>query len=432
LCVQDEAGEVLPCELLLAHADAELVSPLDDFPEKLTGHHVELALHTTVAALAARTLTVSRVQEATPDSLITTLDNACWHVALNDAGQLLLTDKRQTPPQALPLQLISELDAGDSYNFSPPPKPQVSTAGPWRVLAGRRGAHTQELLLTAVMDLPAALADDRQGASAHTVRNHGTLRLRLLGDEPTLHAQLIWHNAAQDQRTRLLLAWPQGDTAHSDTAFDWGARVLPIAQIPAEASRREMPVAVQPSHSAIGAGPWQLAHRAMQEFERVLHQGHTWLGLSLLRSVGWLSRRDLRTRGVGAGPDLATPDAQCLGTQVFDFLLHAHVAHDPPLGALQAAASLRRPLLALRGQLVLNEAPPVDIGNPQVQTSALRRLADGALELRLWNPSDQPQAVALNTTQWQACFADGRPLHGHNLLIAPRSLLTLRSPACPT
>jgi mannosylglycerate hydrolase len=295
------------------------------------------------------------------------------------------------------------------------------------VLTGWCGAHTQELVLAVDMDLPARLTDDRASRSPHTVRNQGTLRLRLLGDEPTLHAQLTWHNLAQDQRTRVLLAWPEGDTACSDTAFDWGERTLPIAQIPTALSRQEMPVVVQPSHSAISAGPWHVAHRAMQEFERVAHAGQHWLGLTLVRSVGWLSRRDLRTRGVGAGPDLATPGAQCLGDHVFDFLLHAHAATAPSHEALLAAARLRRPLLALRGHLALHDGLVVDIGNTLIQTSAVRGLADGALELRLWNPSDQAQALTLDAAQWHVVFADGRPISDTSLHLAPRSMLTLRS-----
>jgi mannosylglycerate hydrolase len=429
LRVHDDAGHALPCELLSTHADTELISPLDDFPDKMLGHRVEVAVDSTVSALAAQCLVVSRANEPDARAKVTELSNACWHVALNDAGQLLVTDKRLTPHRPLPLRLISELDAGDSYNFSPPPQPHVSNAGPWCVLTGWRGAHAQELVLTVDMDLPAGLAEDRTSRSTHTVRNHGTLRLRLLGDEPTLHAQLTWHNLAHDQRTRLLLAWPEGDTACSDTAFDWGDRVLPIAQIPATPSRQEMPVVVQPSHSAISAGPWHVAHRAMQEFERVAHDGQLWLGMTLVRSVGWLSRRDLRTRGVGAGPDLATPGAQCVGSHVFDFLLHAHAADAPSHDALQAATRLRRPLLALRGHLVLNDGPACDIGNPVVQTSAVRRLADGTVELRVWNPSDEAQALALDATQWHAVFADGRPIADNAMRLAPRSLLTLRSSA---
>jgi mannosylglycerate hydrolase len=437
LRLHDSDGVELPCELLCTRPHAELISPLDDFPEKMSGHKVEVAIQSTVPALAARGLVVSRVDDAPGSVSIAELNNACWHVVVNASGQLLITDKRRAPHEALPLCLVSELDAGDSYNFSPPPQPHVSNAGPWRVLSGRRGTHTQELVLAVEMELPAGLSDDRSSRSASSVRNHGSLRLRLWGDEPTLHAQLTWHHQARDQRTRLLLAWPQGDAAFSDTAFDWGERQLPIAQIPAEPSRREMPVVVQPSHSAISAGPWQMAHRAMQEFERVAHKGQHWLGVTMVRSVGWLSRRDLRTRGVGAGPDLATPGAQCLGTHVFDFLLHAHVADAPAHEALQAAATLRRPLLALRGHLPLTAGPSVDIGNPTVQTSAVRRLADGAIEMRVWNPTDQAQALSLNGAQWQAVFADGRPNSNNSssnsnsnsstLRLAPRSMLSLRS-----
>jgi alpha-mannosidase len=43
------------------------------------------------------------------------------------------------------------------------------------------------------------------------------------------------------------------------------------------------------------------------------------IGLTVLRSVGWLSREDLATRRGNAGPSLETPGAQCLGSFEFRF-----------------------------------------------------------------------------------------------------------------
>jgi mannosylglycerate hydrolase len=448
LRVEDLSGQTLKAEVLGVAPHRELVSPLDDFPDPVIGHRAEIAVWADLPGLSALHLQlVSHTERGGPGLAVDHLDNLAWHVGLDSAGRLCLTDKLQSPTTPLVIGLLSELDAGDSYSFSPPAQAHSTPAMVWRIVSGRRSTGFQELVLQVEMALPAALSEDRSGRSAHSVLNHGHLRLRLLGDGADLQAQLAWHNHAQDQRTRLLLAWPGAldRVAHSDTAFDWGPRAMPTAQVPATPSRQEMPVVVQPSHSAISAGPWHIAHRAMQEFEHVQHAGQDWLGLSLLRSVGWLSRRDLRTRGVGAGPDIATPDAQCIGVHVFDFVLQAHAADAPSHTALQAAANLRRPPLLLRGHAKL-VAAPLDIGSTVLQTSALRRGADGRLELRVWNPTPLPQALALSPSRWQAVWADGRavlatdtqsaldnkshpapantPQSGY--LVAPHALLTLR------
>jgi hypothetical protein len=291
------------------------------------------------------------------------------------------------------------------------------------------------------MDLPAGLDPARQGADPRRVTSHGELRLRLLGDEPALDVRLHWHNAACDQRTRLLLPGlpPDLTSTWSDTAFAWTERPIRLAKIPDAPSKQEMPVAVQPSLSAVVAGPWAVVHRALYEHEIVSapatsagKEGATTeraLGLTLVRSVGWLSRRDLRTRGVGAGPDLATPEAQCLGPSVAELqLLAGAAARAQQVPAL--ATHFRRPLLLLRGQ---GEAwaPAVDLGQPKAVTSSVRRDSDGRLELRLWNPCGAPLPLDLELTQWEAVRADGQPdtrapQAGPRHVLRPFGLLTLR------
>jgi len=427
-----EAEHELPAVLLSSQPAAELISPLDDFPERLSGHRYELAVELELPGLGSVGLRVDGAEfhpptEATEAMPISALDNGAWRVELSPSGQLLLHDKR-SPHGAQPaFDLLSELDAGDSYNFSPPLSQHLSQGSRWTLIEGRRIGALQEWRLALCLALPAGLDEQREGRSANEVQHKFELRLRLLGDEPHLHAALHWHNRASDQRTRLLLALPPGDAdpVHSDTAFDWVQRSAPVAQIPATATRAETPVAVMPSLSAIAAGPWSLAHRGLQEFEIVQHEGCRWLGLTLVRCVGWLSRRDLRTRGVGAGPDIATPGAQCEGPQQAEFWLIAQGAAPSASHALEAAGGLRRPPVWCRGRASAQVAT-VDIGNPVVQTSSVRRDEQGRLELRLWNPSHEAQTLRLDRSRWQAIRADGVLLDASVQRIAPHAMLSLR------
>jgi mannosylglycerate hydrolase len=424
-------GVQLTHQVLAVEASAELISPLDDFPERLPGHRYELAVQATLPGLGALALRIDGIELANDAAVwapCTELQNAAWRVALADDGGLQLTDRRSGRTIDNAMGLLSEVDVGDSYNFSPPAEPRSTRAQRWWLQGARHSANAQQMDLQIAMHLPASADPPRPGRRPDAaVLCHGTLRLRLLGDEPTLHAQLVWHNAARDQRTRLLLPWLD-DTAtstFSDTAFAFTERPVRLAQIPAEASRREMPVVVQPSLSTVVAGPLAVVHRALHEHEVMQIDGAQVLALTLVRSVGWLSRRDLRTRGVGAGPDLATPGAQCLGEQVADFQLLALLPGEPAHTALVAAANLRRPPLLLRGHGSA-WAAAVDIGNRVVQTSSVRRLADGVLELRLWNPTAEAQALALDAGAWDVVFADGRP-HGAAVnSVPPCALHTLR------
>jgi hypothetical protein len=151
-----------------------------------------------------------------------------------------------------------------------------------------------------------------------------------------------------------------------------------------------------------------------------------------------MSRRDLLTRGVGAGPDLPTPGAQCLGTDLVAFALLAGAdiaGSDVPTAALQ----WRRPPLLLRGHAAA-WAAPVDLGCAAALCSSVRRDDQGRLEIRVWNATGQAQPLALDAAQWEPLFADGRPdpralsggaADGGALVLRPHGVLTLRqrSPA---
>ena len=63
-------------------------------------------------------------------------------------------------------------------------------------------------------------------------------------------------------------------------------------------------------------------NKGLPEYEAVReNDGTITLAITLLRCVEWLSRLRFATRKTGAGPDLKTPDAQCLGKHEFEFSL---------------------------------------------------------------------------------------------------------------
>jgi mannosylglycerate hydrolase len=146
-----------------------------------------------------------------------------------------------------------------------------------------------------------------------------------------------------------------------------------------------------------------------------------------VRSVGWMSRRDLVTRGVGAGPDMPTPEAQCIGTDTFDFTLGCLANNQAEVAALGQARALRRAPVKLRGTSTKWRAP-LTLTDERIQISAIRRVAvDGgtAIELRLWNPTDEHLATGLDES-WQTVRADGTPTQSAASAVLPHCLLTLR------
>jgi mannosylglycerate hydrolase len=64
--------------------------------------------------------------------------------------------------------------------------------------------------------------------------------------------------------------------------------------------------------------------RGLLEHEVTRHDGKTELALTLVRSVGWLSRGDLAVIDHAAGPIMATPAAQELGAHRFEYAVLLH------------------------------------------------------------------------------------------------------------
>jgi mannosylglycerate hydrolase len=432
LTIRTVSGAKLPCEVLSTTAHAIFRSPLDEFPDRFPGYLYEIAIQCEIAGLSALACIAEwgsdrgqAKQVPANESTERSIENTQLRIVLDDAGDLVLEDKTARMLTRVLMSIATELDAGDSYNFSPLPKQNVVQQTKFRLAELVHREYVQEMVLQISMDVPASLSADRSGAASERVTNEGTLRLRLYGGkygENTLDCQLTWTNRAMDQRTRLLMPISPGvDVTYSDAAFDWVERPVMHAAYPKEISRREMPVAVNPSYSAIAAGNITFCHRAMQEYEVVRIAGQDFLGVTLIRSVGWMSRRDLVTRGVGAGPDMATPESQCLGTEIFEFQIS--LLHDESsTHALARAERFRRPPFMLRGH-THKWRESIDLGNDAITVSAVRCVADD-VEIRVWNPNTSAQTIAADG--WRRVDADGSPSPLPASVVAPFAIATLR------
>jgi alpha-mannosidase len=157
----------------------------------------------------------------------------------------------------------------------------------------------------------------RAGRGAKGGQGHVNARMTLeaVGDSPVLRCAIALDNQAQDHRLRLRL--PTGLRARPVLAgaqfgvVERSARTRATGRFPAET-----PVATAPAHRWVAAarGARGLAVFMPGFFEYEWTVGGELL-ITLLRSVGELSRADLRTRPGHAGWPTATPEAQCLGTE---------------------------------------------------------------------------------------------------------------------
>jgi hypothetical protein len=246
-----------------------------------------------------------------------------------------------------------EPDVGDLYNFCPAQDGQGPRRPTWTVLRGGR--------------LVDAVFDDGLRVRTEVARVEGEPFLRLDGEID---------NRRRDHRLRLRASFPQpalGSLAGSP--FELVERPLL-----SEGSQLEAPSPSWPARQVVLAGGLAAYHDGVFEYE--VADGD--LAITLLRSVGTISRQHLATRPFAAGPDVSTPKAQMLGTTPFSVALQSGADPD---GLLRTWETFALPLLtaeASGGGSLPGSGTLLSVEGDAVLSSV--RKVGGELEVRLWNP----------------------------------------------
>ena len=215
---------------------------------------------------------------------------------------------------------LSSLDAGDTYNYSPPETDKLSKARLVGTLV-ETGAVRQTLYLDYELTVPAGLDTSRRTGIDETVMLPIQTKVTLDQGDPLIRFETTVTNTAKDHKLRVAFKTGPCDRTVADTAFDWNERMT-LRDKQFDANRNEECVMAQaPTYSFVYANDLTLIHRGLQEYEVSTYEGEDMIELTMLRAVGWLSRRDLRTRGNGAGPGFEVPGAQCLRTDTFEYAL---------------------------------------------------------------------------------------------------------------
>ena len=189
-------------------------------------------------------------------------------------------------------------DAGDTYNWSPPLEDHVvDRPSSVRVDLVEAGPVRARLLVTS--SYPWAVPTD--------VRT----TLDLVAGERFVRVEAAFTNAHRDHRLRAHFPLPATVTgADAECAFTVLHRGLTHEGNPIEVGLPTYPARrfVDCSDGEVGLA---VIHDGVGEYE--VTEGGRELALTLLRTVGFLSREDGQLRPVGAGPPLPVPKAEQLG-----------------------------------------------------------------------------------------------------------------------
>jgi alpha-mannosidase/mannosylglycerate hydrolase len=283
-------------------------------------------------------------------------------------------------------RLEDEADMGDLYTFCPVPGALVwhSESATARVLA--QGPLLWELEVLVEGELPAGLKADLGARSTETVPLAVSTVVRLVRGSGRVEFRTTFQNAARDHRLRAVFPLRADvDAVRAEGQFAVVRR--PLVPLPPAGDWVEPRAATAHTLGTVAAGPLALVTKGLPEYEgRRRPDRRAELCLTLVRSVGLISRPSaLPTRPVCAGPPVATPEGQCLGTHELEYALLPGADELDDLGLLRASQDYRSGYLPV--------VPGSDFEAPMelegdVVFSALMGAQDGdGLILRAFNPS---------------------------------------------
>jgi mannosylglycerate hydrolase len=212
-------------------------------------------------------------------------------------------------------------------------------------------------------------------------------------------------NTARDHRLRLLFPLPfRTDAAMTEGHFHVESRGLHATRWNGRSD--ELPPATFPHKSFVaferdGTGI-AVFNRGLPDGEvEELSDGRQAYALTLLRSVGWLSRDDLVSRRGHAGPQIATHDSQMIGRHRFAFAITTYGGDWRSAGILPMAHSFAHQPFAVTTNshdgYPTRSYPLATFDSADVVPSALHRSHEsGAPVLRAFSVADVPQAFGVS------------------------------------
>ena len=245
-------------------------------------------------------------------------------------------------------RIVDGGDVGDSYNFAPPAADLlVDKPRTVRVRPVRTGPVLAALDVVREYAWPVG-ADIEAGARrGEAVAVTVTTRVELRAGEPFVRLRVVFDNRCDDHRVRLHLPLPA--PAHS--SFAEGQFAVVERGLTAEGGGGEVPLPTFPAGGFVAAGgpDGALAALLTQPTEYELVDAGRELAVTVLRSIGMLSRNRHALRDEPAGPQLPTPEAQCRGERTAELALMPYRGEWHCAGVAAAAEAYRHEFLAFAG-----------------------------------------------------------------------------------
>jgi alpha-mannosidase len=256
-----------------------------------------------------------------------------------------------------------------------------------------------------------------------------TTVVRLVHGSRRIEFETTIENGASDHRLRAI--FPVGDAAGPVRAEGQFAVVQrPIDPPEPRTDWCEPPDPTQHTSGAVALGPIALLTRGLPEYEARRGADGAELCLTMLRCVGLISRPTgaISTRPLGAGPELATPEGQCLGHHTLEYAIQFDAEQIDDVDLLRASQDYRCPFLVVPSGVEFG--PPIELDG-DVVFSCLKGAEDGnGLIARVFNPA--PHATTsrvigpVSVGRVRLDETGGAPIPSRVVQVAPAEIATLR------
>ena len=326
-------------------------------------------------------------------------------------------------------RLVDGGDHGDSYNYSPPAGDRiVDRPDSVSLTVGDRGPVRAVITMAARYTWP-DYVDGTTRSRTGEVTADVTTDIEVRADERIVRVTTRFVNPASDHRLRVHLPLPEPAAgSEAECAFAVVHRGLD-----AEGRVDELGLPTFPSRRFVSAGGLTVAHEGLLEYELVDIEGEqssrraTTLALTLLRSTGMLSRLGMAYRPLPAGPLTPVEGLQLRGRTI-EARYALCIGCEDPYAMVDDAFVPLEVVYAPGGGDRGPVGAPLEVEGAEV--SAVRRQA-GMLEVRVFNPTDQPTTVRMGARSgWLVDLRGGtlEPVDG-SFELRPFGIATFRCSA---
>ncbi|MHA1137892.1 MAG: glycoside hydrolase family 38 C-terminal domain-containing protein [Candidatus Thorarchaeota archaeon] len=328
--------------------------------------------------------------------------NKFYSISFNKDGTLTLVNKESDTIYQGFHTFEDFGDRGDEYTFGRLGPEKVKVKDVKRTILCS-GPLVAEIRQTMTLEIFASIDDSRE-------KRIGTAKIpvesvfRIYRDIPRIEVTTKLKNTAKDHRLRICFNLPfTSTTTKTATHFGYVDRDGNAERIPdaeeldrTKSSYPEKPSGIQPQKQfiriddEIGIDAVTIFNKGLPEVELVDEQR---VAITLIRSVGWLSRSDYPERLMQAGPEQETPGAQEVGIDYefhYGFMIHSR---DTPIHVSSEHAdvfSSKANVVSFENKDVPPDflEPMIQIDNPSVRISSMRVRNDRVI-VTLYNIENQ-------------------------------------------